>query len=284
MKVTNRYGLPQVLIDTIEADTYDSGRPEGCNRYVTSTQLVRPPKVNRLSWEHAHEIEHEASDLLWALLGTGFHATREQLTSREDVICEQRFYRELGGWLISGKVDVYDGRTRELWDYKTTSLFAASGELKTDWHWQIQVNAWLMRAMGVEIESVGIIALARDWSAMRAEKERDYPSTAIQVFREKPLPDSVVESWVLSRLADLEAEAVRPCSDDERWARGGNWAVMKKGQKRALRLLNTRTEAENWILANQRAGEKLVIEERPQEFVRCTRYCAVAKWCDQAGH
>ena len=48
-------------------------------------------------------------------------------------------------------------------------------------------------------------------------------------------------------LFDLEND-LGLCTDEERWKKNDTWAVKKKGQKRALRVLNSEEEAKNILL------------------------------------
>lgn len=280
MLVTNNHGLPKVLVESIENDAYDSGRPPGCKKYVTISQLVRPPQINYLSRIHADELEVDAADQIWALLGSGFHATRERLSDSSHVLIEERFYAELAGWTVSGKIDAYDHRDGTLIDYKVTKVYATEGEMKQEWARQLQFNGWLMRRQGWETNRLCIIALLKDWSATRARLERDYPQVGVVVLETEPMDDDEVELWVLNRLAELEQDPPRRCTDSERWCRGGHWAVMKKGLKRARRLLDSYEGAELWRIQQPDASQ-LSIVEREKEFVRCQDYCHVCRWCPQ---
>ncbi len=73
-----------------------------------------------------------------------------------------------------------------------------------------------------------------------------------------------------------EAGEVSPCTPEEWWERPTRFAVMKRGQKRAVRLYDTREEAEDNAT---KAG--LYVEERPGSSVRCESYCRVASFCPQ---
>jgi len=69
------------------------------------------------------------------------------------------------------------------------------------------------------------------------------------------------------------------CSDEERWKREDAWAVKKKGLKRAMRVFNLESDADQF------ASEQSVpveIEYRAGEAVRCVgNYCGVAEFCSQ---
>lgn len=64
------------------------------------------------------------------------------------------------------------------------------------------------------------------------------------------------------------------CTDEERWHKPDKWAVKKPGNKRALKLHDTREAA----MAH--AGTTLEVEYRPGEDTKCLKYCSVAQFCD----
>ena len=74
---------------------------------------------------------------------------------------------------------------------------------------------------------------------------------------------------------------------EERWKKNDTWAVKKKGQKRAIRVLESEHEAEkyiNWHDETDTAYIKktdLEIEFRCGEHTRCGNYCSVADFCNQ---
>jgi len=65
------------------------------------------------------------------------------------------------------------------------------------------------------------------------------------------------------------------CTAEERYNSGPRYAVMKKGRKTALRVLDTREAAEEWMAT----GGGDFIEERPGEDKKCLEYCAAAAFC-----
>ena len=68
------------------------------------------------------------------------------------------------------------------------------------------------------------------------------------------------------------------CTDEERWQRPSKFAVGKKKTKRALRVLDSHEEAEDWMVTT---GKGEYIEERPGQAIRCENYCDVAPFCNQ---
>lgn len=63
------------------------------------------------------------------------------------------------------------------------------------------------------------------------------------------------------------------CTPDERWATPTTYAVMKQGRKSALKVCQSRKEAQEWMRDN--GGEW--VQERSGEDKRCLNYCSFGK-------
>ena len=70
------------------------------------------------------------------------------------------------------------------------------------------------------------------------------------------------------------------CTDEERWRRKDTYRVEKKGRKTAVRVLDTREEADEYI-GGHKDSKLLKVVEAKGECVRCANYCDVAKFCNQ---
>jgi hypothetical protein len=284
MQLTNRLGLPQLLVDAIRNDTYDSGyREEFGPRYITATQLVRPPQMNRLLWEHATELSEDVADRIWSLQGQSIHTIIERaVLGRSELLVERRLYAQCGGWTIGGQVDLFDLNTGELSDWKVTSVWSVLGEeMKPEWVLQLGILSWLLWKNGYDVQRASIVAILRDWSRTKAKYEKSYPQEPARVLDLVPWGHELVETWIEHRLEELEAEEPRACSEEERWRRGGGYAAKKKAAKRASKLFDSYEEAEKWVLSQKDSG-KFVIEGREGEDIRCTCYCQVRAFCRQA--
>ena len=92
--------------------------------------------------------------------------------------------------------------------------------------------------------------------------------------------DRQAEEFLLSRIEAHTDPEPEVCTDHERWFRAGKSAVMKKGRKSALRLLDSHWEAEQWIDENGYSGQtNIYIVDRKGEYPRCRNYCSVAGFC-----
>jgi len=150
---------------------------------------------------------------------------------------------------------------------------------------------------GIEIENLGIVAFYRDWSWSRAMQSQDYPPSQVGQIPIVTWDQDFAQEYIEARLAKHFGEEYVPCTDEERWAKPEQWAVMKEGRKSALRVLESKSEAIGWAWDNGHlAGyggnseEGIVdgtfkagyyLEERPREYTRCGRYCLVSGFCPQ---
>ena len=70
------------------------------------------------------------------------------------------------------------------------------------------------------------------------------------------------------------------CTEEERWARPSKYAVMKGGRKSAVKLFQAYEIEKAYSMASRLGGSHYV-EYRPEENIRCERYCDVAEFCPQ---
>jgi hypothetical protein len=231
---------------------------------------------------HDDEIEEDAADRIWALMGQIGHKILERANT-DNHLPEERLTAQVLGWTLSGAHDLLTPEM-SLDDYKFTSVWAVKDE-KKEWTSQANVNAWLWRQHGFEVKRARIIAILRDWSKMKASREPDYPQVGV-VVREVPLwsekkqieyiEDRVMRHQVADSLGD---DQLPPCTDEERWAKPDTWAVKKKGNKRAQRVFSTQHEAVAYLDGDWKT---LALEPRPgNKTVRCDHYCAAAQFCNQ---
>lgn len=84
MKITNRYNLPKSIVAAIKNDTYDSKAD------ISISRLVMPPRIVALQESHKDQIEEDASDRVWSLLGKTIHKILEE--HEPTAIVEHRFF------------------------------------------------------------------------------------------------------------------------------------------------------------------------------------------------
>ena len=295
MKITNNFGMPQPFVDFAINDKYSKGKAD-----ISVTTLIDSPKIRLMKEKHDHQIEVDAVDMVWALFGTAVHSVLENSKQSEDSITEERLYSTVSGWVLSGAVDRQEIKDDKITivDYKVTSVWSVIYG-KPEWENQLNCYAYLVNDKHAfnksKVTNLKICAILRDWNRRDAERKEDYPKAPI-VFVDIPLWDHEKASkYIIDRMAlHQEAQILADvhgdlglCNDEEMWKKNDTWAVKKKGQKRALRVLDSEEEAIKyieWHNETDKAYTKktdLEIEFRGGEYTRCGNYCSVADFCNQ---
>lgn len=287
MKITNRYNLPAPLVKAVSLTRHELDNDPNAIRV---SEVIMPVQLRALLRRHEEEIEEDAADRIFSLLGTLLHDRLEQ-NAKDLVDCttEEALSTEVLGWKVTGHYDLseftLDGEL--LTDWKLTSIYAMQDKtLKFEWEAQVNIYAELIRLAGKQVSKAQIVAIGRDWSKRRAERESDYPQRQV-ICRPVYLWTSQQVRTYLERRIALHQAAQREgtwpeCTPEERWATPEIWAVMKKGNKRAVKLHYDAGSADTHIEKATKDKAKLFIEYRPGESVRCKSYCPVSRFCQQA--
>lgn len=283
MKITNKYGLPESFVAFARDDKYSSGKAD-----ISVTGLIDSPRVRILRRENASNAEVDVVDMVWSMFGTAVHHVLESSSDGVDVIQEERLFANIGGWVVSGAIDhqeMVDGKV-QITDYKVTGAYSVIFG-KREWELQQNCYAHLVRlAKDMDVCSIRICAIIRDWNRRKAMMEPEYPKTPVVIVDLPLWSREEAHQYMLSRViahqtADLEFDASGKeplCSDEERWLRGEKWAVMKGKAKRATKLFDNEQDASAFAAESA----EFRVEYRPGEAVRCDGdYCNVAGICSQ---
>lgn len=224
MKYVNRHGLPDAFARAVKADPYDRGdtySPSMLNSPARATVLLEQ-----------HDVEVDVCTRVAATIGQGAHAILERAARPGIDIIEQRFTRaiEVDGvtYQVSAQVDIFEKDTGALQDWKTTKAFAfhrrSGSGAKPEWESQLNVGRWVMAGQPepLEVKSLVIIGLLKDWDPRKARSEPGYPPTEIMSVQLDIWRFDVVESWIRERIRAIVAarKALPLCTTKEAW--GGN--------------------------------------------------------------
>ena len=292
MKLTNHAKLPETIVRAIENDPYDS---QGSD--ISVTRLIAPPRVRVLEQRHWDELEEDVSDKIFTLIGSSVHHIIERAVTDDD-ISERRLFVDIDGWKLSGQFDLLTA-SGDLIDFKVTSAWSALEALekgKSDWERQLNILDWLIRnndtelrnnnGKELEVKSMYIMAILRDWSKMKVMTSDNYPRkqvVMIPINRWTPEEqDKYVKDRIrLHQIAEQQGEDLIVCTPEERWRKETTFAVMKKNRKTAARVLPSRKEAMKWIEDNHlKYGVNATVIERKGQDVKCENYCRVNKFCN----
>lgn len=280
MKFTNDLGLPEPIVRAVTNDGYNRGESD-----FTVTQLIAPARARVLRKRHAHLITEDVADRIYSLLGQSIHTILER--AEIEHMAEVRLYAKVDGLTISGQLDrcafFPDGL---LQDYKLCSVWTDFD--KSEWIQQLNMLVWLLEQNGHDVKRAEIVAIFRDWSKSRAKRERDYPQHQVKLIPIELWTAESTLAFIRERIkahVDAELGELPDCTPEERWYRGEQWAVMKVGNKRAVKLHEFKNQAEQHMGTLQeraKPGEKFALEHRPGENVRCAEYCSAYPFCKQA--
>ena len=285
MKITNHFNVPEPLVALARKEYYSKGKAD-----YSVTEIMSPPRIQRLKRKHWDDMEQDVTDMLWSMLGSALHVVAER-SEVVDHLNEERLFMEVDGVTLSGSIDLQQHVKGgvALKDYKFTSVWAVMND-KPEWEQQLNVYAWMVHKIkGVSIKGLQICAILRDWSTRKAQTESGYPQAQIQMVDIPVWSFDKTEKYVHERIelhkeskvqADWDEE-LPECTDEERWMRTTTYAVKKEGRKSAVRVFDSEEDAVK-LIAESEDKKKLSIEVRKGEPVRCTgNYCGFNKWCSQ---
>lgn len=199
------------------------------------------------------------------------------------VYLEQRSYRNIDGFTVSGKFDfVAEGRVE---DFKSTSVNTwINGNKDEDYQLQGSIYRWLNPEI-ITQDEMAIQFIFTDWMPGKAKADPKYPN---QPVAQKTIPLLTVtetEHYVRSRLKEIQRYANSPeneiplCSDKELWRTEPVFKYYKNPEKRnrSTKNFDNRIDAYNRLAADGGVG---VVEEVPGQAIAC-KFCAAFPLCSQ---
>lgn len=287
--ITNKLNLPQPFVDAAT-----SSHEYVPHRYSV-TELLGGTCEAVLKRRHQGEGEEDVADRVWAILGTAVHKVLQEAEASPDQLQENwmsvQLDGDLQGYQLSGIFDLYDDSTGTVTDYKTCSVWKTQVGDFDDWRKQTLMYCWMLQRLGFDAWNGEIVAIMRDHNMRKAKTEKDYPKHPVMRlswnFSEADMKgiEREIRTWFTSV---MEAEGIpddmlKECSPDRRWHKADKWAVMRRGQKKAVKLFDDKKGAYEFMdwLADQPSnkGRGLYVEFRQGEDTRCQSYCPVAHWC-----
>ena len=279
MIIKNKHNLPEPIINAVKRDEQPP-RP-GVVRVTSLLKGVREVILEQRYWD---KVERDASDMAWLLFGRAVHSIIEQEEELDHQLKETRLTERVGGLDLSGQFDLYDAKRKMIIDYKTCSVWKFIYNDFKDWRKQTLIYAWLLRKAGFKVDKAQIVAFIKDHSKSKAQFDAQHPDAPVKTvdftFTDKDFTD--IEAFIHERMAEIEASLDLPdaelplCTQEERWNKGDQYAVMKGKNKRATRVYENKEEAEARI---EKEGAPYWLEVRPGIDRKCGDYCAVNAFC-----
>jgi len=277
MTITNKLNLPEGFVKAVSNEKHNA---EGS---LSATTLIHGIKEIILTDRYWDSLEDDVSDRIWAIWGQAVHSLME--SEGENEFTEQEMAYKIGGITVTGKIDNYDMKHGVINDYKTAPVIKVKLGNFSEWYLQGMIYAWLLEKNNFPAKHCRFITLLKDHSKPEVLRDSQYPKSPVYLY-EFPvtlqglfkigmyIKDKVGEH---QRCIALNDDAIPPCTPEERWDRPPVYAVMKSGQKRAVKLFNAREEAD--ALASAKGGNHYV-EYRKGESVKCSSYCLCKRYCN----
>jgi hypothetical protein len=277
MIITNKMNLPAGFVKAVSTEKHNA---EGC---LSATTLIQGVKHIILMDRYWDELTDDVSDRIWAVFGSAVHSLMEH--EGENDFTEQEMMYEAGGIKVTGRIDNYDMRNGVIEDYKTASVTKIKFNDFSDWYVQGMIYAWLLTKNNFPVNRCRFIALLKDHSKTEMARDRDYPKAPVYRYEFPVTPPALfkIGVFIKSKVAEykrcmpLPDNAIPPCTPEERWDRPPKFAVMKNGQKRAVRSFDRREDA--GLLADTKGGNHYV-EFRKGESVKCQSFCLCKRFCN----
>lgn len=278
MRYTNRHRIPEVMVRAVMNDSYSKGDAD-----ISVTGLLGPPQMRHLEAKHDDEIVVDVSDQLAALYGKAMHYIAETAAGGDyNMLTEKLIYSQYLGWKIKGQFDHVLLGEGTLIDFKTCNAHKVSDNAVPS-EWTAQTNIYrrmLQREKGITINQIQVCAIVKDYTRYAARTKQGYPPAGAFTIDVPVWTDEATDAFIEERVRLHQDPNPPPCTDAERWVRDERWAVLKRGNVRAIRVFDNPVEAEQ--LASTSAS--LYIEHRPGEAIRCQDWCLAAPFCAQWQH
>lgn len=199
------------------------------------------------------------------------------------VYMEQRAYKQVGQYRVSGKFDfVAEGRVQ---DFKSTSVYGYLNQTNAEkYSLQGSIYRWLNQDI-ISKPDMTINYIFTDWSAADAKQNPDYPQARVHVQRIPLLSIKDTENYVVGQLRQLDMykdsdETELPlCNDKDLWRKATVWKYFKNPAKteRSTKNFDNANDAYARLYAD---GDMGIVKEIKGGVVAC-RYCNAFDLCTQ---
>ena len=199
------------------------------------------------------------------------------------VYMEQRAYKQVGKYRISGKYDfIGDGRVE---DFKSTSTYTAMNNTNDEkYAWQGSIYRWLNPQL-ITKDEMAIQFIFTDWSKAKAMQDPKYPQQRIQqrIIPLKPIQET--DAFVKRKLSQIEKywdakeDQLPLCSDEDLWRSEPVFKYYKNpaSRKRSTKNFDNRHDAQLRFIEDGSVG---IVVEQPGQVTAC-KYCAAFALCSQ---
>jgi hypothetical protein len=315
MKYTNTTGIPLSLAVWMAADNYDhsnnpneisaTGLLKSLRQIILSSRVTGSNKnldiSNNIPSSFGTAV-HDSINYAWeknhtqALTDLGYpeHVIKnikinpDPKNLEQDhipIYMEQRVYKQLGKYTISGKYDFVSNGVVE--DFKTTGVYTYIKQNKNeDYILQGSIYRWLNPDI-ITADYMHIQFIFTDWSKLRAttDKNKGYPQSRILEHKLELKSLNTIENWIrnkldlVSKYTNTPESEIPLCNKKELWQDDSVYKYYKNPSKRDRSTANF----DNFYDANIRLvadGNCGVVVEIPGKVKACA-WCNAFELCSQ---
>ncbi len=309
-KFTNNEQIPLALAVFLAQDNYDHEED-----VISATTLLKPVRqvvlAKRVPQEDAlvdiaglvasrmGSALHDAIEQSWlgdvsaTLTALGYpkrvaervkvNPLKEELGNCIPVYMEQRAYRDIEGFRVSGKFDfIGEGSVQ---DFKSTSVYTYMNQTNAvKYPLQGSIYRWLNPDIITE-DFMFIHYLFTDWSSAKAKSEQGYPRSRVLSQRYNLLSLEQTEQYIRTRLQlirkymDAPEESIPECTDEDLWRKETIWKYYKDPNKLARSTKNFTNKAEAFARFAEDGSSGAVREVKGT--VGACKYCPAFTVCTQ---
>lgn len=309
---TNQLQVPLALAVFLATDDYDYEA-----NVISATSLMKPVRQMILSKRiNPDEAAMDISNLVSSRMGSAIHAAIEKAwinpeaalkalgypdkvsknikvnpspeQAREanciPVYMEQRAYKELLGFKVSGKFDfVAEGRVQ---DFKSTSVYTYLNQTNKDKYiLQGSIYRWLNQDI-ITKDDMLIHYIFTDWSKAEALRNKDYPQSRVLSQRFQLLSLAETEHYIKTKLLQFRQHLetteteLPPCSDQDLWRKADTFKYYKDANKTDGRSTKNFDNKHDALLRLAEDGHVGSVKEVKGQVIAC-RYCSAFHLCSQ---
>jgi len=270
-QLINDLNLPKAVFETIDniASNYDSGDSD-----FTPSSLTRPPYMRVLEKRHGRQ-QTPVSGSVLSMLGTAFHYAAE-FHIGEGSEPEHRAFQTVNvdgvDYKVSAQLDLYDTRTKYLYDWKCVGKYSAKKIMRGeahDYEFQLQLGRWLYEnETGKQVNGLANVIILRESPGFD-----DLDPVLVKEY--DIWSDRIVLQQLERKIRDQLSG--RPCDAEDRWAKAGRFKVRREGNK-TFKWFDTHGEALKYAIDTK--GETPEVISVPGTQLRCEKFCEYRNKCD----
>lgn len=308
MNYTNTSKIPLAVAVFLATDDYDY-EPNT----VSATSLLKPVRQFVLSKRvEKDDMQVDIGSMVSSRMGSAIHSAIEKAWTNPEkalkalgypdkvaknvvinptevkpgqipVYMEQRAYKDIQGFRVSGKFDfVAEGKVQ---DFKSTSVYSYLNQSnKEKYILQGSIYRWLNQDI-ITRDVMDIHYFFTDWNKKDSMSNKDYPTNRVFTQTLKLMSIQETEKWVSNKLSvikrnlDIEEALLPLCTDVELWRKETVYKYYKNPNNttRSTKNYSNMIDAMNHYVNDGRIG---LVQEVKGQVAAC-KYCNAFPLCSQ---